>query len=128
VDQFAAGLRGLLDGNQRPTTGSPAAADAMKNELAGEWGEFPAQSAFGELVLAAWWCADHLTASAAVIEKRTGPAPLYTLMRAAAEAAAIGCYLSGAGIDDRERVRRYMNRCLGGLCEEINMVGSFSLP
>src|SRR5260370_24920639 len=103
ADQFAAGLRGLLNNNQGPAAASPAAADAMKNDLAGEWGEFPARGAFGELVLAAWSCADHLAASAAVIRTRTGPAPLYTLMRAAAEAAPIGCHLSGAALDYRER-------------------------
>ena len=128
TSQFAVSLRDLLDRGQRPAVGSPAAADAVKDELGGDWGQFPAQGAFGGLVLAAWSCADHLAAVASVIRERRGAAPLYTLSRAAAEAAAIGCYLSRAGIDDRERVRRYMNHRLGGLCEEINMIGSFASP
>jgi hypothetical protein len=49
-------------------------------------------------------------------------------VRGAAEAAATGCYLSGADIGDRERVRRYMNRRLAGLCAEITMVSSFPSP
>jgi hypothetical protein len=126
--QFAVSLRNLLDRGQRLGAGSPAAADAVKDELGGDWGQFPAQGALGGLVLAAWSCADHLAAVASVIGERRGAAPLYTLSRAAAEAAAVGCYLSGAGVDDRERVRRYMNDRLGGLCEEINMVGSFASP
>jgi hypothetical protein len=128
ASRFAVGLRDLLDRGQRPAAGSPAAADAVKDELGGDWGRFPAQGAFGGLVLAAWSCAEHLAAVASVIRERRGAAPLYTLSRAAAEAAATGCYLSGAGIDDRERIRRYMNHRLGGLCEEINMVGSFTGP
>lgn len=46
-------------------------------------------------------------------------------MRGAAESAAASCYLSGAGIDFRERVRRYMNHRLDGLCEEIYMIRPF---
>lgn len=53
TSQFAVSLRDLLDRGKRPAVGSPAAADAVKDELGGDWGQFPAQGAFGGLVLAA---------------------------------------------------------------------------
>jgi putative transposase len=70
--EFAGGLRGLLGDGQRPAAGSPAAAGAVNDELGSEWGQFPARGVFGELVLAALSCADHLAAAAVVIRARSG--------------------------------------------------------
>ena len=121
----AGALSSLIRANLRPAAGSPAAQDAGSAELDGDWGRHPGREVFTTVQLTAWAAADHLAAAASGLRARNGVAPLYTLIRGAAESAAVACYLSGAGIGFRERVRRYMNYCLDGLCEEIYMIRSF---
>src|SRR5258708_17553489 len=124
----AAGLSSLIRANLRPAAGSPAAQDAGSTELDGEWGRHPGREVFTTVQLTAWAAADHLTVAASGLRARNCVAPLYTLIRGAAESAALACYLSGAGIGFRERVRRYMNHRLDGLCEEIYIIRSFHAP
>ena len=77
-------------------------------------------------MLAAATCADHLTATASVLKERNAVFAPYTVMRAAAEAAAVGVYLTDPDIDARERVRRAMNYRLDCFCEQISLLEPFA--
>jgi hypothetical protein len=123
--EVACSLQGLIKENLRPSAGSPAAQDAVNRDLDGDWGTRPGREVLTAMQLTAWSAADHLAVAAGVLSTRNGVAPLFTLMRGAAESSAVACYLSGKGIGFRERVRRYMNHRLDGLCEEIYMIRAF---
>jgi hypothetical protein len=125
---FGRALRKLLDARKRPAPGSPADKEASGEELAGQWGDHPSRDVFATVLLTSWSCADHLAGSAALIGDRRVLASPYTLVRAAAESAALACYLSAPTIDALERVRRNMNCRLDGFCEELNMMRSFTVP
>jgi hypothetical protein len=122
---FAEAFRDVLRGNQWPAPGSPAATESETEPFAGEWGDYPSRDVLATTLLAAGSCADHLTATASVLRGRNSVFAPYTVMRAAAEAAAIGAYLTDSAIDGRERVRRNMNYRLDALCEQISLVGAF---
>lgn len=123
---FAEAFRDLLTGNPQPAPGSPADREAEGEPFAGDWGEYPSRDIFATTYLAVTSCTDHLLAVASVLDARSAVFASYTLMRAAAEAAAIGCYLTDRDIDGHERLRRNMNYRLEGLCEQIRMVRGFS--
>jgi hypothetical protein len=123
---FADAFRDLLTCNPRPARGSPADREADGEPFAGDWGDYPSRDIFATTYLAATSCTDHLLAIASVLDARNAVFASYTLMRAAIEAAAIGCYLTDRDIDGRERLRRNMNYRLDGLCEQIWMVKAFS--
>jgi hypothetical protein len=127
LDGFTAALRNLV-ATGHPAPGSPAVTDAAGEPYAGAWGDHPSQDGFPSVLLLAWSCYDHLSSTAAILRGRGQLPSLYTLVRGAAEAAATACYLSEEGIDPRERVRRYMNWRLDGLCEQINMIRPFAIP
>ena len=74
--------------------------------FADEWSSRPGWDIFANAYLVATSCADHLLALADVLKAGNCLNATYTLTRAAAEAAALGCYLTGSGIDARERLRR----------------------
>lgn len=128
VDRVAGSLRDLLDDNKRPSPGSRADKEADSEPYAGEWGPHPSRDVFATMVLASWSCTDHLRALAAVLQARGSIAALYTLTRAAAEAAVLPCYLAEVDIDPLERVRRNMNCHLDGICQDLNMLRRFSSP
>lgn len=123
---FTTAFREVLKGNQWPSPGSPAAAEAEVESFAGEWGAFPARDVLATVLLAAASAADHLAAEASVLRGRNAVFAPYTVMRAAAEAAAMAVYLTDPAIDGRERVRRNMNYRLDALCEQIRLVGAFA--
>jgi len=125
LSRFASAFREVLKGNQSPTPGSPAATEAGGEPFAGEWGAFPSRDILATILLAAASAADHLVAVGSVLRGRNAVFAPYTVMRAAAEAAAVAVYLTDPAIDGRERVRRNMNCRLDALCEQIRLVGVF---
>ena len=80
-------------------------------------GAFPSRDILATILLAAASAADHLVATGSVLRGRNAVFAPYTVMRAAAEAAAMAVYLTDPAIDGRERVRRNMNCRLDALCE-----------
>lgn len=89
-------------------------------------GGVPVAGRPGAILLAAAVAADHLAAVGSVIRGRNAVFAPYTVMRAAAEAAAMAVYLTDPAIDGRERVRRNMNYRLYACCEQIRLVGAFN--
>ncbi len=104
LSQFAEGLRGLVDANQRSAAGSPADKEADGEPYAGDWGLHPSGAVFTTVLLTTWSCTDHLSAAGTVLERHQGISSLYTLTRGAAESAAIACCLTEPGIGSLERV------------------------
>lgn len=125
LSRFASVFREVLKSNQWPTPGSPAATEAGGEPFAGEWGAFPSRDILATILLAAASAADHLVAAGSVLRGRNAVFAPYTVMRAAAEAAAVAVYLTDPAIDGQERVRRNMNYRLDALCEQIRLVGAF---
>lgn len=72
----------------------------------------------GFLVLSAAACHDHLRAASILVRSRAVTFSPHTVIRGAAEAAALGSYLADPDADQRERVRRGVNVRLAGLCQE----------
>jgi len=101
----------------RPVPGSQAAKECNDDPFRDEWGS-PAMSVVGSLILTATACQDHLRAASILLRSRTVTLSLHTVIRGAAEAAAIGSYLADPAIDQRERVRRGLNLRLAGVCQE----------
>jgi len=125
LSRFASAFREVLKGDQWPAPGSPAATEAEGEPFAGEWGAFPSRDILATILLAAASAADHLVAVGSVLRGRNAVFAPYTVMRAAAEAAAVAVYLTDPAIDGQERVRRNMNYRLDALCEQIRLVGAF---
>jgi hypothetical protein len=121
-----AAFQEVLKGNQQPAPGSPAAAETKGEPFAGEWGAFPSRDELATTLLAAASAADHLVAVGSVLRERNAVFAPYTVMRAAAEAAAMAVYLTDPAIDGRERVRRNVNYRLDAFCEQIRLVGGFT--
>lgn len=116
----------VLGQSGRPAAGSPAATEMAGESFAGQWGSHPSRDILANASLAAAASADHLLATASVLRDRSAVFALYTIMRAAAESAALGCYLTDERIDGRERVRRSMNYRLDGACERICLLQPFT--
>lgn len=121
--EVAEGLIQLVDLKKRPAAGSPADKEADGEPFAAEWSAHPARDLFATLLMECWSCADHLTVAGIVLAEHRAVASLYTISRAAAEAASIACYLSEPGIEPLERMRRLMNHNLVALHEDLNMLG-----
>jgi hypothetical protein len=122
TEAFAAGFRELMTRNPRPVPGSPADVEAQGEPFAGDWASHPSRDIFAAAYLLATACTDHLLGLAGVLRSRNAVLCAYTLTRGAVEAAALGCYLTDADIDGRERVRRAMNYRLDGLCEQTRLI------
>jgi hypothetical protein len=118
----ADGLNDLVDENKQPSAESPAIVEAAGEPCAGDWGAHPGLDVFGTVLPLCWSCADHLYAAATVLASGRGITSLYTLVRGAAEAASLACYLSVGGIVPLERVRREMNFYLKALWEDRKML------
>jgi hypothetical protein len=128
LEGFIAALRSLMT-TSRPGLGSRAFGEAAGKPYPGDWGEHPSRDVLaGGLLLLVWSCCDHLSAAVALLRGRTHIPSLYTLMRAAAEAAGSAYYLAAMDIDPLERVRRYMNWRINALCEENNMIRPICAP
>jgi len=125
LDNFVTAFRGLLGSNRQPAPGSPAAREAEGEPFADEWGERPSSDVFAVTVLLAASCTDYLMGVVDILQARNTVYASYALTRAAAEAAAIDCYLTDKDIDALERLRRTTNFRLDGLCEQISMVEVF---
>ena len=123
--KVAEGLIQLIDLNKRPAPGSPADKETDGEPFAGEWSAHPARDLFATLLMECWSCSDHLEVAGEVLAEHRAVASLYTITRAAAEAASIACYLSEPGIEPLERVRRIMNHNLVALHEDLNMLSRF---
>jgi hypothetical protein len=111
-------LNDLVDENKQPAAESPAIREAARERWAGDWGAHPGLDVFGVVLPLCWSCADHLYAAATVLASGRGITSLYTLIRGAAEAASLACYLSVRGIVPLERVRWEMNFSLKALWED----------
>jgi hypothetical protein len=118
---FAMELREMLIRNSHPATNSPAATESRGEPFADEWSACPGQEVFANSYLVAASCADHLLGLANLLKTGDCLNALFTLTRAAAEASALGCYLTDDRIDARERLRRNMNHRLIGLSEQISI-------
>jgi hypothetical protein len=118
---FAQQFRDVLGRNPRPGPGSPADTEAVGEPYAGDWGDYPSRDIFATTYLTATSCTDHLLGLADVLRARNAVFAAYTLARGAVEAAAIGCYLTDADIDGRERLRRTINYRLQGMCERVRL-------
>lgn len=94
ISRFASPFREVLKGNQWPAPGSPAAAEAEGEPFAGEWSAFPSRDVLASTLLAAAAAADHLAAAGSVLRGRNAVFAPYTVMRTAAEAAAMAVYLT----------------------------------
>lgn len=128
LSRFSADLHGLIQANRGlPAPGSPAAKEIDEDRFGGEWGN-PARSAVGHLALSAASCQDHLKAAAILIRSRAVVLSLQTVTRGAAEAAALGAYVSEAGVEQRERVRRILNLRLSGMQSDRNALQRFTGP
>jgi hypothetical protein len=125
LKRFADAFRRVLGKNQRPADGSPAAKEMAGEPFAGEWGSRPSRDILANASLAAAASTDHMLALASVLKDRSAVFAPYTIMRAAAESAALGCYLTDERIDGRERVRRNLNYRLDGICEQICLLQPF---
>lgn len=101
----------------RPAPRSPAASEWDNDTFRGEWGS-PARSVVGSLVLSATACHDHLRGASVLLRSRAVTLSPHTVIRGAAEAAAVGSYLADPAIDQRERARRGLNFRLAGVCQE----------
>lgn len=111
-------VHGLLHAHAgKPAQGSPAAGECDGDPFRGEWGS-PTTAAVGYVVLSATACQDHLRAASILLRSRTVTLSPHTVIRGAAEAAALGSYLVDPDVDQRERVRRGVNIRLAGLCQE----------
>ena len=128
LSRFAEDLRRLMEANQRAAAGSPADKEADGETYAGDWGRHPSGAVFATVVLTTWSCTDHLSAAGMLLEQHRGISSLYTLMRGAAEAAAIACYLTEPGIGSLERVRRNFNYDLQAMHEDLNMLRNIDGP
>jgi hypothetical protein len=122
---FTQAFRDVLGSNQQARPGSPAARESEGEPFAGQWGDYPSRDILATTMLVVATCADHLTATASMLKERNAVFAPYTVMRAAAEAAAVGVYLTDPDIDARERVRRTMNYRLDCYCEEISLLEPF---
>jgi hypothetical protein len=125
LEQFAQAFRGLLRDNQQSVDGSPAQTESTGEPFAGQWGSFPSRDVLATTLITAASCADHLVAAVSILRGRNSVFAPYTVMRAAAEAAAVGVYLTDATIDRRERLRRGINLRLDALCEQLSMISAF---
>jgi hypothetical protein len=125
LGKFSASLREAMERHPVPPEGSPAEKEAEGEPFAGDWGRYPSRDIYAAALLATASCADHLAGTASVLLARNAPFSPYTLIRAAAESAAIGCYLTDRNIDARERMRRNMNFRLDALCEQLTMLKGF---
>jgi hypothetical protein len=121
LTDFARTFRDVITAYPLPASGSPAEREADGEPFAGDWAEYPSRDIFATTCLAVTSCTDHLLAIASVLSARISVFAAYTLTRAAADAAAIGCYLTDKEIDGRERLRRTMNYRLSSLCEQVWM-------
>lgn len=128
LEKFISALRQLIS-RATPSPGSPGSEEAEGSSYPGDWGEHPSRDVLaGGLLLLVWSCCDHLSGAATLLRDRSHIPSLYTLIRAAAEAAANAYYLSDTDIDPLERVRRYMNWRLNALSEETRMIRPISVP
>jgi hypothetical protein len=101
----------------KPAPGSVAAKECDGDPFRGEWGR-PTMAVVGSVVLSASACHDHLRAASILVRSRAVTLSPHTVIRGAAEAAALGSYLTDPDADQRERVRRGVNARLAGLCQE----------
>ena len=111
----------------KPAAGSPAAAECDGDPFRGEWGG-PSMAVVGSLMLSATACHDHLRAASILVRSRAVTFSPHTVIRGAAEAAALGSYLADPDADQRERVRRGVNVRLAGLCQERLALRRFAGP
>jgi hypothetical protein len=114
---FATEFREFMSRNPCPAQGSPADSEAQGEPFAGDWSDRPSSDIFATAYQTVTSCTDHLLGLADVLRARNALFSAYTLTRGAVEAAALGCYLTDADIDGKERVRRTMNYRLSALCE-----------
>lgn len=118
VLRVADDLRALVHAHAgKPTPGSPAATECDSDPFRSEWGD-PTMAVVGSVVLSATACHDHLRAASILVRSRAVTLSPHTVVRGAAEAAALGSYLTDPDVDQRERVRRGVNVRLAGLCQE----------
>lgn len=101
----------------KPAPGSVAAKECDGDPFRGEWGS-PTMAVVGSVVLSATACHDHLRAASILVRSRAVTLSPHTVIRGAAEAAALGSYLADPDADQRERVRRGVNVRLAGVCQE----------
>lgn len=128
LNAFARGLRGLINDQRLPRSGSPADTESAGEPYAHDWGKRPSGEIFASMLLLAWSSADHLMGAAELIAARTVIASPHTVMRGAAESASAACFLGETGIDPLERIRRNMNYRLEALSQEIVMMATFTVP
>lgn len=127
LSAFAGGLRGLINDQRLPRPGSPADTESAGEPYAHDWGKRPSGEIFASVLLLAWSSADHLMGAAELITARTVVASPHTVIRGAAESASAACFLSEAGINPLERIRRNMNYRLEALSQEIVMMATFTV-
>jgi hypothetical protein len=128
LEKLAAALRVLVTESRHVAPGSPADKEAEGEPYGGEWGATPSRDVLAAVRLTSWSCADHLAGAVAAVRVPVCVTSPFTLIRAAAESAAIACYLASTAIGPLERVRRYMNWQLDGLCQQVTTIRSFTIP
>src|SRR6478672_4683909 len=128
VARVADDVRALVHSNcGRPALGSPAAGELDGDLFYGEWGS-PARVVVKSLVLSITSCHDHLRGASVLLRSRAATLSPFTVIRGAAEAAAVGSYLADPAIDQRERTRRGLNYTLAGVSQERLAIRRFAEP